>query len=72
MAVAGQVIYGTCGWSDQSLVDCGRFYPKSVKTAADKLATYSQTFGCVEVRARAPAAAPRMHARSRRNSVQAA
>ena len=40
---------GTCGWSDPSLVECGRFYPGHVKTARDRLHHYSSTFGSVEV-----------------------
>ena len=46
----GRVLHGTCGWSDPSLVSCGRFYPKSVKTSEEKLRIFSRTFGCVEVR----------------------
>lgn len=46
---AGKVLNGTCGWSDASLVRCGRFYPSSVRSAEDKLRTYSQAFPCVEV-----------------------
>ena len=48
-AAAGRVLHGTCGWSDPSIVACGRFYPKSVRTAAEKLTVYSRTFACVEV-----------------------
>lgn len=46
-----EVIQGTCGWSDTTLVDCGRFYPKKTMSSADKLAVYSRKglFGCVEV-----------------------
>jgi uncharacterized protein YecE (DUF72 family) len=40
---------GTCGWSDPSLLRCGRFYPSSVKTSCDRLRTYSRFFSCVEV-----------------------
>jgi hypothetical protein len=50
MEFAGQVLHGTCGWSDPSIVACGKFYPRSVKTSADKLQVHSKTFGCVEVR----------------------
>eukprot|EP00892_Ulva_mutabilis_P001030 jgi/Ulvmu1/10928/UM007_0107.1 len=46
---SGRVLHGTCGWSDASIVSCGRFYPRSVKTSADKLAVHCRTFGCVEV-----------------------
>ena len=47
---AGRVLHGTCGWSDPSIVACGRFYPKNVKTSTDKLEVFSKTFACVEVR----------------------
>lgn len=30
----GAVLHGTCGWSDASLVRCGRFYPPSVKASS--------------------------------------
>ena len=45
------VIQGTCGWSDQSLLDCKRFYPFKVKSSVEKLHFYSRcgNFGCVEV-----------------------
>ena len=48
-ATNGRVLQGTCGWSDASLVKCGRFYPASVKTSDDKLAFYSSKWPCVEV-----------------------
>eukprot|EP00981_Chlorochromonas_danica_P006725 scaffold1463_cov189-Ochromonas_danica.AAC.20 len=46
-----RVVQGTCGWSDASLVECGRLYPKRSLTAAEKLSIYSRQglFGCVEV-----------------------
>ncbi|EFN56805.1 hypothetical protein CHLNCDRAFT_144326 [Chlorella variabilis] len=43
------VVHGTCGWSDASLVRCGRFYPPGVRGSEDKLRHYSRHFGCVEV-----------------------
>lgn len=46
---AGRVLHGTCGWSDPSLLRCGRFYPSSVKSAEDRLVHYSSHFPCVEV-----------------------
>ena len=47
---AGMVRQGTCGWSDESLVKCGRFYPSSL-TPTQKLSFYSRhgLFSCVEV-----------------------
>ena len=44
----GKVFQGTCGWSDSSIVKCGRFYPGSVKTSEDRLLHYSRFFPCVE------------------------
>jgi len=44
----GKVLQGTCGWSDSSIVKCGRFYPGSVKTSEDRLLHYSRFFPCVE------------------------
>lgn len=44
----GKVLQGTCGWSDSSIVKCGRFYPGSVKTTEDRLRHYSRFFPCVE------------------------
>lgn len=41
--VPGVVLHGTCGWSDASLVRCGRFYPAAVKVGSsseDKLRHY--------------------------------
>lgn len=41
---------GTCGWSDPSLLSCGRFYPQAVRhKAADRLTFYAKHFPCVEV-----------------------
>ncbi|CAM6104910.1 unnamed protein product [Calypogeia fissa] len=44
-----KVLMGTCGWSDHTLLRCGRFYPASVKSAEDRLQHYSRHFPCVEV-----------------------
>jgi hypothetical protein len=48
---AAVVIQGTCGWSDQTLLDCKRFYPFNIKSSVEKLRYYSRcgNFGCVEV-----------------------
>ncbi|KAH7439931.1 hypothetical protein KP509_04G082600 [Ceratopteris richardii] len=37
------------GWSDQSLLKCGKFYPASVRSTEDRLRHYSTHFPCVEV-----------------------
>ncbi|KAI5071310.1 hypothetical protein GOP47_0013561 [Adiantum capillus-veneris] len=46
---ARKVLMGTCGWSDQTLLKCGKFYPASVRSAEDRLRHYSTHFPCVEV-----------------------
>ncbi|XP_062515269.1 uncharacterized protein LOC134190774 [Corticium candelabrum] len=45
---SGKVFQGTCGWSDPTILQCGRFYPAWVKTAEDRLRHYSTVFPCVE------------------------
>ena len=46
-----KVIQGTCGWTDQSLIKCGKFYPKKSAKSSERLEFYSRQggFGCVEV-----------------------
>ena len=46
--VVGKILQGTCGWSDASIVKCGRFYPASAKSTEDRLLHYSRVFPCVE------------------------
>ncbi|GAX79803.1 hypothetical protein CEUSTIGMA_g7243.t1 [Chlamydomonas eustigma] len=45
----GRIQFGTCGWSDNSIKTCGRFYPSWVQTSEERLSIYSKTFPCVEV-----------------------
>jgi uncharacterized protein YecE (DUF72 family) len=45
----GQVCFGTCGYTDQTLLKCGRFYPATAKTSLDRLKFYSNTYPCVEI-----------------------
>ncbi|KXZ47375.1 hypothetical protein GPECTOR_36g96 [Gonium pectorale] len=45
----GLVLFGTCGWSDDSILRCGRFYPAWVKSAEQRLEFYGTHFPCVEV-----------------------
>ena len=52
--VSCKLFTGTSGWTDQSLAQCGKFYPASFKSAAaaEKLKFYSSAkgnFGTVEV-----------------------
>ncbi|KJE95941.1 hypothetical protein CAOG_06328 [Capsaspora owczarzaki ATCC 30864] len=48
-STAGLLHFGTCSWTDESLVRCHKFYPGNVKTDRDRLAFYASTFPCVEV-----------------------
>lgn len=41
------VLVGTCGWTDETLLRCGRFYPASVKNAVDRLRHYSRIWPTV-------------------------
>lgn len=45
----GSFLTGTCGWSDETMFRCGRFYSSSCKTSLERLTFYSRLFGCVEV-----------------------
>ena len=45
----GQVLVGTCSWTDPTLIGSGRFYPASAKSAEDRLRFYAGEFGIVEV-----------------------
>ncbi len=45
----GQVLIGTCSWTDPTLIRSGRFYPPAAKSAEDRLRFYAGEFGIVEV-----------------------
>jgi uncharacterized protein YecE (DUF72 family) len=45
----GNVYYGTCSWTDRTLINAGTFYPTTARTAADRLAYYASQFPIVEV-----------------------
>ncbi len=40
---------GTCSWAEKTLLACGEFYPKEVKTAEGRLRFYADRFSTVEV-----------------------
>lgn len=40
---------GTASWTDKTLIDCGRFYPKEAKTPEARLRFYASQFPLVEV-----------------------
>jgi uncharacterized protein YecE (DUF72 family) len=44
-----QILVGTASWADPSLVKSGLFYPKSAKSAEDRLRHYARSFPLVEV-----------------------
>lgn len=44
-----KVLMGTAGWSDATLLRCGRFYPSWVKSNTQRLKHYATHFPCVEV-----------------------
>lgn len=43
------IAIGTASWTDKSLIQCGRYYPPSVKTAEERLRFYADEFPIVEV-----------------------
>lgn len=45
----GNVYYGTCGWTDRTLVESGAFYPPDATSAAGRLRYYARHFPLVEV-----------------------
>jgi len=40
---------GTASWTDKTLIDCQRFYPKEAKSAEERLRFYATRFATVEV-----------------------
>jgi uncharacterized protein YecE (DUF72 family) len=45
----GNVYYGTCGWTDRTLIESGGFYPANVRSAEGRLRHYAREFPLVEV-----------------------
>lgn len=45
----GAILIGSASWTDKTLVDCGRFYPKDCKSAEARLRFYATQFPIVEV-----------------------
>lgn len=43
------IYYGSCSWTEKSLIRSREFYPKGVNTAEERLRYYSSTFDVVEV-----------------------
>lgn len=58
------IVCATAGWTDPTLLKEGAFYPKSVRSARDRLAYYAHHFGFVEVDATYYALLPPVNAQN--------
>ena len=47
--MGSSILVGTASWTDKTLIDCGRFYPKDAKTPEARLRYYASLFPLVEV-----------------------
>lgn len=45
----GEILIGTCSWTDPTLIESGRFYPGWARSAEARLQYYASQFGIVEV-----------------------
>jgi uncharacterized protein YecE (DUF72 family) len=45
----GEILVGTCSWTDPTLIRSGRFYPAAAKSAEARLQFYASQFRLVEV-----------------------
>jgi uncharacterized protein YecE (DUF72 family) len=45
----GEILVGTCSWTDQTLIESGRFYPDWARSAEARLQYYASQFPVVEV-----------------------
>ena len=45
----GEVLIGTCSWTDPTLLESNRFYPGWAHSAEARLRYYASQFGLVEV-----------------------
>jgi|YelNatPaOPRAMG01_1025707.scaffolds.fasta_scaffold75486_2 uncharacterized protein YecE (DUF72 family) len=45
----GEILIGTCSWTDSTLLECGRFYPPWARSAEARLQYYASQFNIVEV-----------------------
>jgi len=43
------VLVGTSSWTDKSLIESGKFYPRTATTAEDRLRFYAAQFPIVEI-----------------------
>ncbi|MEO5670654.1 MAG: DUF72 domain-containing protein [Ramlibacter sp.] len=44
-----KILIGSASWTDKTLIDCGRFYPREAKSAEARLRFYATQFPMVEV-----------------------
>lgn len=44
-----RILIGSASWTDKTLIDCGRFYPKECRSAEARLRFYASQFPLVEV-----------------------
>ena len=44
-----RTLVGTSSWTDKTLIECGRFYPTTAKTAEERLRYYASQFPIVEI-----------------------
>jgi uncharacterized protein YecE (DUF72 family) len=47
--VSARILVGTCSWTDPTLIDCERFYPRKDMSAEERLRYYAAAFPIVEV-----------------------
>ena len=47
--IMGDILIGTCSWTDPTLIESGRFYPAWAYSAEARLQYYASQFGLVEV-----------------------
>jgi uncharacterized protein YecE (DUF72 family) len=47
--MSGRILVGTASWTDTSLIESGRFYPRDATTAEARLQYYASVFPIVEV-----------------------
>ena len=45
----GNIYYGTCGWTDRTLIESGGFYPSNARSSEGRLRHYASEFPLVEV-----------------------
>ena len=45
----GKILFGTASWTDKTLIESGKFYPKGATSAEDRLKFYAENFPIVEV-----------------------